>query len=340
MSSASGVPQSTTNELSVGSQAWTRADLDLESLDAVESSVGLASGNQSHYLIGASITSLGIPGTATIDGVEVTIHRRVSNAGGGMYPTIKDASIMIYDGSSLVGSDKKDTVTSWPTSATAATYGGPTDVWSLSSSSWQAILSGSPLSWGVAISVSASGGALPATAYVDAVTVTVYYTVAAPVAGDPPFDDAPFLRRKRIARLVESDLDLSPPLAPADDGLPWSESLPRPARRRRRSVDAIDAALLSLPAIATDRSSEAIFLEVEPARRRKPRRRPPASGTYDLSSGVSACDCEPGGVILVAEGFGVVAVAASTSGPATRSYGVVIVFEGFGAAVIVGSCTC
>lgn len=178
MSSASGVPQSTTNELSVGSQAWTRADMDLESLDAVESSVGLASGNQSYYLIGASLTSLGVPGTATIDGVEITIYRRVSNAGGGLYPTIKDASIRVYDGSTFVGADKADTATAWPTAVTAATYGGPTDAWSLSSSSWQAILSGAPLSWGIAISASASGGASPATAYVDAVSVTIYYTSA------------------------------------------------------------------------------------------------------------------------------------------------------------------
>lgn len=176
MSTAGGSPTTTGNDTTVGTQPWTRADYDLAELDVVEASISIHSGEQSYYLLGGTIAGVGaIPGDATIDGVEVQIYRRVSDAAGGAYPSIRDASVRIWDGLAWIGGDKADTGADWTTSLTYSTHGGPTDDWGLSSATWLAMLAG--LSWGVGVSVAASGGVSPSTAYVDAVVVTVYYTV-------------------------------------------------------------------------------------------------------------------------------------------------------------------
>jgi len=67
-----------------------------------------------------------IPGGATILGIEVTIERQAS---AGQH---RDTQVQLIKGGSTSGDNKADTATNWPSSMTAKTYGGPTDLWGLS----------------------------------------------------------------------------------------------------------------------------------------------------------------------------------------------------------------
>jgi hypothetical protein len=67
-----------------------------------------------------------IPGTATIDGIIVEIDRR--NSAG----AASDNRVQLGKGTAfadLVGDNKADTATDWPTTTAIATYGGSTDLW-------------------------------------------------------------------------------------------------------------------------------------------------------------------------------------------------------------------
>ena len=67
-----------------------------------------------------------IPGTATIDGIVVTIER--NNAAG----AASDNRVQLAKGTAfanLVGTNKADTATDWPASMGIANYGGTTDLW-------------------------------------------------------------------------------------------------------------------------------------------------------------------------------------------------------------------
>lgn len=345
MASTTGVPFATSNDTTVGSVAWTRADGDLTAYDSVESSVGLSSGNQSRYLMGLSIGSLGtpisVPSGATINGVEVTITRRVSNAAGGMYPSIRDASLMVFDGAVFLGEDKADTSTDWTTPATSITYGGPTDVWALSSSTWATILANP--SWGLGLSLSASGGISPATAYVDQVIVTVYYTegpapavpqggeyveagfveerawtdlVASGIAGDdynaPPSSDAVTLRQATSAQFDELELIDAPTYADAG-----SASM----------LDGLADAMVGVAAQLPDENDE------QPASGEE------LVGAAWLSDGV-ICDC-PGFALITASGYGMAIVRGYGAGTGeAQSFGTATIVGGYGTAKITTSCTC
>lgn len=167
MSSVSSSPAAVDNDLSVGTQVWTRGDNDLGFDDGDESSVSVGSTVESRYL---KCTTFGfaIPSGATITGIYVAITRRASN--GGMEAAIKDARVRLWS-SGPVGDDKADTVTAWPTVENGAGYGGAGDLWG---TTWTPS-NINDTGFGVGLSVIGDGGINPGTAFVDFISITVYY---------------------------------------------------------------------------------------------------------------------------------------------------------------------
>lgn len=112
-----------------------------------------------------------IPLWATIDGIIGTLTRKASDAN-----VITDYSVVpLKNGSVPAGSDeKKDTSTWWSTSDEVKSYGSPTDLWGTTwtPSDINHIYTG----FGVRAEFMPSYGS--ATAYVDCMKMTVYYTDA------------------------------------------------------------------------------------------------------------------------------------------------------------------
>ncbi|HKS27837.1 MAG TPA: hypothetical protein VJS44_08460 [Pyrinomonadaceae bacterium] len=108
-----------------------------------------------------------IPGGATITGLKVRIKRRQTDAS-----TTRDNVVSLTkNGSAGVGTNKAASATNWPMSLTSVEYGGATDLWGTTWTPAEVNAS----TFGLALRVrDASSGA---TAEVDVIEVTVYYTV-------------------------------------------------------------------------------------------------------------------------------------------------------------------
>ncbi|UOF77486.1 tail tubular protein A [Caudoviricetes sp.] len=108
-----------------------------------------------------------IPTGATILGVEVLVERRGSTA-----TDITDDEIYLYNGSTVIGSNKADTTTPWPISYAGTTYGSTSDLWG-------ATLTPSIINatgFGVVLRAKNTTIASTRTAYVDAVRIAVTYS--------------------------------------------------------------------------------------------------------------------------------------------------------------------
>lgn len=109
-----------------------------------------------------------IPAGATIDGVLVEINKRDQAIGGAV-----DFRVQLQDGNgNLVGTNKADTLTDWPTNATTISYGGAADGWNASLT--PTLVNGTL--FGVIFSAQAT--AANTDIFVDFIRVTVYYTAA------------------------------------------------------------------------------------------------------------------------------------------------------------------
>jgi hypothetical protein len=111
----------------VGTVAWTNA-ANVTADDGAVALTGNLNGTQSHYLVPSGF-GFSIPAGSTILGVLVEIKRRMFSGGG----TIVDGSVRLTkDGTTPVGTDKKDIVTFYPGIDTYASYGGSADDWAAS----------------------------------------------------------------------------------------------------------------------------------------------------------------------------------------------------------------
>jgi hypothetical protein len=128
----------------------------------------LSSRGGSHYLYGTNY-GFNIPTGATITGIQVTIMRQSSSSN-----SLTDNVVQLLKSGNRVGSDYSSS-TSWPTSMTAASYGGSSDLWN---TSWT-VADINSSNFGVALSVS-NGASSPRTASVDYIQITVYYTPYTP----------------------------------------------------------------------------------------------------------------------------------------------------------------
>jgi hypothetical protein len=132
--------------------------------DTSYATYSLSSHGGSHYLNGTNY-GFNIQAGATITGIQVTIMRQSSSSN-----SLTDNVVQLLKGGNRVGSDYSSS-TSWPTSMTAASYGGSSDLWG---TTWT-VNDINATNFGVALSVS-NGSFSGRTASVDYMQITVYYT--------------------------------------------------------------------------------------------------------------------------------------------------------------------
>jgi len=116
-----------------------------------------------------------IPDGSTIDGITVEIQKRDAAIGAAV-----DFRVQLLDAAgALVGANKADTVTDWPTAATTITYGGIADTWTASPT----VAMVNDVDFGVVLSAQAT--AANTDIFVDFVRITITYTAPPPPAGVP-----------------------------------------------------------------------------------------------------------------------------------------------------------
>lgn len=111
-----------------------------------------------------------IPTNATITGLTVNIRRNVSGSTTGQ---VRDNTVQIWDGSSLIGSNLAATGTKWPTTIAAASYGGQTNLWGATLTPTLVNSSG----FGLAVRIVGSTATTNRTANIDYLSARIYYTV-------------------------------------------------------------------------------------------------------------------------------------------------------------------
>lgn len=107
-----------------------------------------------------------IPGGATIDGITARYHIDESGS------TIVDESVKIVKGGAEGGDEKKNPA-EWPKPAAYRTYGGVLDLWGLAWTSADI----NAVGFGVSLAAE-NTGSRTRTAFIDYVSITVYYTEA------------------------------------------------------------------------------------------------------------------------------------------------------------------
>lgn len=119
-------------------------------------------------LLVASNFGFTIPTGSTIDGITVEIDRRDGGVG-----AASDNRVQLATGTTfadLVGTNKADTATDWPTNLAIATYGGSADTWSSGLTVAQLNASG------FAVMLSVQADAANTDIFVDFIRVTITYT--------------------------------------------------------------------------------------------------------------------------------------------------------------------
>ncbi len=133
--------------------------------DGSYATTSIVDGATSASLVASSF-GFGIPDGSTINGIAVEVQRKTS------FPsTLRDNLVQLRKGGTSTGNNKADTGTSWGTSDATITYGGASDLWG---TSWAASDINAS-NFGVDFRAKNHGFA-NATASVDFIRVTVYYT--------------------------------------------------------------------------------------------------------------------------------------------------------------------
>src|SRR3989344_5150443 len=154
-----------TNVDRAGGPAWTSPG-NITTVGSPYATVSLGS-SASDYLQ-ATNYGFSIPGTATINGIQVTINRKSNSDSGGK--SIDDDVVKLIKGGIISGSDKA-TNTDWPTSLGTASYGGVSDLWG---TTWTAAQINAS-NFGVALSIESENDQ-SGTGTVDYIQITVTYT--------------------------------------------------------------------------------------------------------------------------------------------------------------------
>ncbi len=141
--------------------------------DASYATCALRGSGTSRYLEGTNY-GFAIPAGATINGIQVSIMRMGNSVTGG---GIQDSGLyLIRGGTPQTATNRADT-TIWPTSMTAASYGGSSDLWG---ASWTAA-DINATNFGVAL-IARNTATFNRTASVDYMQITVTYTISLTVA--------------------------------------------------------------------------------------------------------------------------------------------------------------
>ena len=155
------------NVAGTGSEPWVNPD-EITTPGAPYATVTLYQGHRySNYLQGSQF-GFDLPDETQILGVEVNIYRLSSSHN----PNVVDNVVSLVQAGSIVGDNKADSINSWPTSFTMATYGGPADLWG---SDWTPS-DVNDANFGVVLAVNRdNNGNNSRDAAVDFMQITVYY---------------------------------------------------------------------------------------------------------------------------------------------------------------------
>jgi len=130
--------------------------------------------NYTEWLAGTNY-GFAIPSGATINGIALSIQR-YANKNATQFT--KDYQLYLTkSGTTTVGSNKADTVTKWPTSEAAASYGGAADLWG---TTWT-VAEINAATFGAMLRANQEGTGSSVISYVDCYTVTITYTAASGV---------------------------------------------------------------------------------------------------------------------------------------------------------------
>lgn len=183
------------NDSSLGTVPWVNPG-NLTACDTSYATVVLTGVVESEKLLATNF-GFGIPSTATIQGVVISVTNYISYTGSETYQPF----LQLYEGGSYLGSSKQN-VWALHTTPTIDTSGSSTDVWGASLT--PAIVNASTFGVGLWINIPVSTGVF--TGNVDCVTMTVYYSL--PTSYTTTLTDALVLAdtliRTTTRRLVES----------------------------------------------------------------------------------------------------------------------------------------
>lgn len=127
----------------------------------------VATQTPSDYL---DLTNFGfsVPSGATVNGITVAIERKGTTS-------VQDDTVQLIKGGTASGTNKADTGTNWPASDASVSYGGVSDLWSLTLADTDVNAS----NFGVRVAIKTATGGAGATGSVDVVTISIDYTAAA-----------------------------------------------------------------------------------------------------------------------------------------------------------------
>ena len=161
-----------TNVNGPGTISWTSAVL-ITAYDGNYATATPGKNETSEYLQGTNY-GFSIPLDATINGITVSIMRMSSSASGG--DSVNDVDLYLLKAGVIAGTNHAY-LTDWPTSITAATYGGPADLWGTTWTPAQI----NATNFGVSISAY-NQAASNRTASVDCMQITATYTLSTTTA--------------------------------------------------------------------------------------------------------------------------------------------------------------
>jgi hypothetical protein len=168
-------PSAVSSVTGIGTVAWSNA-ANAEASDDAWASASLGSGVVSNYLEATGF-GFAIPAGSTITGVTVSVERSASGTS-----DIRDQSLRLLKASALAGTDRADTLSSWPHGTDAsASYGSSSDLWGTTLTASDVNASG----FGVALSAKNNAGSANF-ARVDQITITVSYTTGGGGGGTAP----------------------------------------------------------------------------------------------------------------------------------------------------------
>lgn len=168
-------PEVGSNVTGIGTEAWVDPG-EVTTPGSPYARVTLLQGHQeSNYLQGSDY-GFALPLEATITGIEVSINRMSDSHN----PNVVDNVVSLVKAGAIVGDNKAIPIIPWPITLTAATYGGPTDLWGVT---WTPADVNSP-NFGVVLAVYRDNhGNKARDAVVDSMQITVYFTIASTTTG-------------------------------------------------------------------------------------------------------------------------------------------------------------
>jgi hypothetical protein len=169
-----GSPTAKTAGTASNNSGWT-SSTSAEVQDSAFANTSALGNSVSSANLDLSNFGFNIPSTATVNGIAVSISRKASASTSTNH--INDIHIQAIKGGVTAGTDQALTGTNWPTTDTAQTYGGAASLWG---TTW-AYSDINASNFGIRIVAKSTCSTCGLTAYVNSVTVTVYWSTGASI---------------------------------------------------------------------------------------------------------------------------------------------------------------